>query len=118
MTNRSYTPAAATSLDVKSAQALLAKYRLQSHYLLNHCFFPADGLLKHLSPLAGIPLHLVHGRLDWICLPEAAWAVHRALPHSRLSLVDNAGHSPFEAPMNGVLLQAIETMVQQLSAKG
>jgi len=44
--------------------------------------------------------------------------VHRALPHSRLNLVDNAGHNPFEAPMTGALVQAIETMVQQLSAKG
>jgi proline iminopeptidase len=118
VTNRSYTPAAATGLDEKSAQALLAKHRLQSHYLLNQCFFPQEGLLNHLAALADLPLHLVHGRLDWICLPEAAWAVHRALPHSRLSLVDGAGHSPFEAPMTGVLVQAIENMVQQLSAKG
>ncbi len=118
VTNRSYTPTAASGLDDKSAKALLAKYRLQSHYLLNQCFFPQDGLLSHLAPMGELPLHLVHGRLDWICLPEAAWAVHRALPHSQLSMVDNAGHSPFEAPMTGVLLQAIETMVQQLSAKG
>ena len=118
VTNRSYTPAAATGLDDKSAQALLAKYRLQSHYLLNRCFFPQDGLLSHLAAIRDLPLHIVHGRLDWICLPEAAWAVHRALPHSRLNLVDNAGHNPFEAPMTGALVQAIETMVQQLSAKG
>lgn len=80
--------------------------------------FPQDGLLSHLAAIRDLPLHIVHGRLDWICLPEAAWAVHRALPHSRLNLVDNAGHNPFEAPMTGALVQAIETMVQQLSAKG
>lgn len=118
VTNRSYTPAAPATMDAKSAQALLAKYRLQSHYLLNRCFFPQDGLLNHLAALGDLPLHLVHGRLDWICLPEAAWAVHKALPHSRLKLVDNAGHNPFDPPMTGALLQAIESMVQQLSVKG
>jgi proline iminopeptidase len=118
VTNRSYTPGQAATLDGTSAQALLAKYRLQSHYLINHCFFQADGLLSHLSPMADMPMHLVHGRLDWICLPEAAWAVRQALPHSRLSMVENAGHNPFEAPMTGVLVQAIEQMVKQVTAKG
>jgi proline iminopeptidase len=118
VTNRSYTPVKPAALDDKAATALLAKYRLQSHYLINHCFFPTDGLLSHLSPMADMPMHLVHGRLDWICLPEAAWAVRQALPHSRLSMVENAGHNPFEAPMTGVLVQAIEQMVKQVTAKG
>ena len=118
VTNRSYTTSQAAKLDDKAAQALLAKYRLQSHYVINKCFFPTDGLLSHLSPLVDLPLHLVHGRLDWVCLPEAAWAVHQALPHSQINMVDNAGHNPFEAPMTGVLLQAIEQMVKQISAKG
>ena len=117
VTNRSYSPAKPAALDDNAAQALLAKYRLQSHYLLNRCFFPQDGLLSQLTTLADLPLHLVHGRLDWICLPEAAWAVHQTLPHSQLSLVDNAGHSPFETPMTGVLVQAIADMVKQLQAK-
>jgi len=118
LTNRSSSSAAPASLDDKSAQSLLAKYRLQSHYLVNRCFFPQDGLLSHLAALGGLPLHLVHGQLDWICLPEAAWAVHQALPHSRLDMVENAGHNPFEAPMTGVLVQAIEHMVKQVAAKG
>jgi len=118
LTNRSDTPAKPGDLDGKSAQALLAKYRLQSHYLVNQCFFPSDGLLGHLPAMASMPVHLVHGQLDWICLPEAARAVHQALPHSLLSMVENAGHNPFESPMTGVLVQAIEDMVKQVAAKG
>ena len=34
-----------------------------------------------------------------------------------LSLVDNAGHNPFEPPMTDVLVQAIADMVKQLQAK-
>ena len=118
LTQRSYHPAPRAELDPPSAQALLAKYRLQSHYLMNHCFFPEAGLLSLLAPLKGLPVHLVHGRLDWICLPQAAWAVHQALPHSQLSWVDNAGHNPFEPSMTSTLLQAIAGMVHQLSDKG
>jgi proline iminopeptidase len=65
-----------------------------------------------------LPVTLVHGRLDWICRPESAWEVHQALPQSQLLMVDHAGHNPFEQPMTGVLVKAIEDMVQQLSTKG
>jgi hypothetical protein len=33
-------------------------------------------------------------------------------------MVDHAGHNPFEQPMTGVLVKAIEDMVQQLSNQG
>jgi proline iminopeptidase len=55
-----------------------------------------------------MPVHLLHGRLDWICRPESAWAVHQALPHSQLQWVDNAGHNMFEPLMTQALVQAIE----------
>ena len=116
LTQRSWNP---TSLDpAEPDQALLAKYRLQSHYLGQLCFFPEGGLLAHLNPLRHLPLNLVHGRLDWVCLPEAAWAVHQALPHSQLTWVDHAGHSPFEPPMTHALIHAIESQVQTHFSKG
>jgi proline iminopeptidase len=71
-------------------------------------------LLAQLAALNEMPVTLVHGRLDWICRPESAWAVHQAIPHSQLIWVDNAGHNPFEQPMTGVLVKAIEDLVQKL----
>jgi proline iminopeptidase len=60
-------------------------------------------------------MHLLHGRLDWICLPEAAWAVHQMHAHSRLQWIDHAGHNPFEAPFAQAMVQAIEDAVQAAS---
>jgi len=115
LTQRSVSAVAKLAPGSTEAKSLVAKYRLQSHYLINQCFFPRDGLLSHLSGMHDMPVTLVHGRLDWICRPESAWEVHQALPKSLLTLVDHAGHNPFEQPMTGVLVKAIEDMVQQLS---
>jgi proline iminopeptidase len=59
-----------------------------------------------------MPVHLLHGRLDWICRPEADWAVHQVLPHSQLQWIDNAGHNAFEPEMTTALLQAIAAATQ------
>ncbi|NBO40623.1 MAG: alpha/beta fold hydrolase [Betaproteobacteria bacterium] len=114
LTQRSVSSTHATAMNEKEAKALIAKYRLQSHYLINQCFFPSTGLLAQLAALNEMPVTLVHGRLDWICRPESAWAVHQAIQHSQLIWVDNAGHNPFEQPMTGVLVKAIEDLVQKL----
>ena len=98
-------------MSASEAPILLKKYRLQSHYLKQLCFFPADGLLSQMDALHDLPIHLLHGRLDWICLPQAAWAVHQALPHSRLQWIDHAGHNPFEATFSHAMVQAIEEAV-------
>ena len=116
LTQRNWNPS--PSNPAQADQALLAKYRLQSHYLRQHCFFPEEGLLSRLNPLHHLPIALVHGRLDWVCLPEAAWAVHQALPHSQLTWVDHAGHSPFEPPMTHALIHAIESQMQTHFSKG
>ena len=118
LTQRTVSAVAKLASGSSEAKALVAKYRLQSHYLINQCFFPRDGLLTHLSGMHDMPVTLVHGRLDWICRPESAWEVHQALPKSLLTLVDHAGHNPFEQPMTGVLVKAIEDMVQHITSKG
>jgi proline iminopeptidase len=89
------------------AAALLDKYRLQSHYLLNGCFWGDVGLLARARSLASVPTAILHGRLDWICRPQAAWELHHGLPGSRLQWVDGCGHSPFESAMALALAQAI-----------
>jgi len=90
-----------------SDAALLAKYRLQSHYLATNCFFPPEGALAGCAALGDIPMALLHGRLDWICRPQSAWDVQQALPASRVQWIDQAGHSPYEPPMATALVAAI-----------
>jgi proline iminopeptidase len=64
-------------------------------------------LLTRVHTLAAVPTAIVHGRLDWICRPQAAWDLHQHLPGSRLQWLDGCGHSPFETPMARALADAI-----------
>lgn len=90
-----------------AAAALVDKYRVQSHYLMNGCFWGDIGLLERARGLISVPTAILHGRLDWICRPQAAWELHRSLPGSRLQWVDGCGHNPFEPAMAQALAQAI-----------
>lgn len=102
---------ATTELSAEEKQILVTKYKVQSHYLSHQCFFPSGGVLSQISNLKDLPIHLLHGRLDWICLPQAAWDLHQALAQSRLQWVDEAGHNPFEPPLFQAMAQAIEEAV-------
>ena len=94
-------------MPAEEAEALLDKYRLQSHYLTNGCFWGDAPLLARAPALALVPTAVLHGRQDWICRPEAAWALHMNLPNSRLQWLDGCGHSPFEAAMAQALRGAV-----------
>jgi proline iminopeptidase len=112
LTQRSWAASRPAALSHSDATQLVNKYKLQSHYLSQQCFFPKAGLLSQLSALTTLPVDLLHGRLDWICRPEAAWAVHQALPQSRLQWIDNAGHNAFEPEMTRALIETIATATQ------
>ena len=87
--------------------ALLAKYRIQSHYLTRGCFWADAPLLSRAAAWAGLPTAILHGRLDWVCRPEAAWALHQCIEGSRLQWQGACGHSPFEPAMAASLGQAL-----------
>ena len=90
-----------------AAQALLHKFRVQSHYLVHGCFWGDEPLLARARTLATVPTAIVHGRLDWICLPQAAWELHQNLPGSRLQWLDGCGHSALEPAMARAMADAI-----------
>ena len=93
----------------EEAAALLAKYRVQSHYLINGCFWGEgeSALLARAPLLAGLPTAILHGRLDWVCRPQAAWDLHQCLPGSKLQWLEACGHSPFESALSQALAQAL-----------
>lgn len=96
------------------ARTLVDKYRIQAHYLRHGCFGRNEGFfLKHLQRLHGIPTILLHGRLDWVCRPIAAWEVHARLPGSRLLWIEETGHNPFEPRM----VQALATQALALAGQ-
>lgn len=87
------------------AALLVDKYRVQSHYLVNHCFRGGEGFLPPQGTLTGLPIAILHGRHDRICRPQAALDLQQRLPGSRLHWVEDGGHDPFE-PHNAAALRA------------
>lgn len=107
VSTHSHVPARTQCADALEANRLLAKYRLQSHYVRQGCFWGEAGLLQRTHRLGKLPVALVHGRQDWVCRPQAAWDVHASLPQSRLRWVNGGSHVPFEADMAQALVQAL-----------
>lgn len=100
------TPAPLPALAGAARSAALDKYRIQAHYLAHACFLGDAAVLDCAARLAGLPVALLHGRLDFVCRSIDAMQVHHALPGSRLRFIDEAGHSPFDAPMSAALIGA------------
>lgn len=88
--------------------ALLAKYRVQSHYLMRQCFLGERRLLQLATHCRGIPTAVLHGRLDLVCMPQNAQRLCRMLQGARLRFVASAGHSPFDAPMASALVETVK----------
>lgn len=90
-----------------SDEAVLARLRVHTHYLTHGCFLPEAGALDDPGRLAGIPVTLVHGRLDFVCPPENALRLARALPAARLRILEGVGHSQMEPGMARALVQEL-----------
>ncbi|NMG28138.1 prolyl aminopeptidase [Aromatoleum evansii] len=89
--------------DADAQAALLAKYRLQAHYLRRHCFLGEPHLLELAARLGGLPVEILHGEKDLVCRVENARRLQHAVPGSRLRIVADAGHSPFAPSMQQAL---------------
>lgn len=89
--------------------ALVDRYRVQSHYLLHRCWLDAPPLLDRCAHLPKVPTLLLHGAADRICRPQASIALHERLPHSLLHMVEGAGHDPAHPAMAGATIEALDT---------
>ena len=74
---------------------------------LNRFFLKDDQLLREASKLRGIPATIINGRYDMTCPPITAWRLHKALPKSKLVIVEEAGHSEGEPGIVQALLAAV-----------
>lgn len=94
--------------DAEQAQRLIARYRVQAHYLARRCFLGEAAVLRAAGELRGIPLALVHGTQDWICRPCNAWRVQRTCAGSRLAWAAQAGHDPSHPATSRLLRSATD----------
>ena len=90
---------------------VLAHSLLENHYFLNNGFMDGDNLLQGLpDKLADIPVNIVQGRYDMVCPFRTAWELHKALPHSQLHIIDNAGHTAKEEKTTARLIEVFDRL--------
>ena len=87
---------------------LVARCRVQSHYLRHGCFMSGESLLEAARGLARLPVALLHGDADMVCPPDNARMLQRSLAGSRLRMVAGAGHDPFHPGMAKALVSALD----------
>ena len=86
----------------------LARARVQLHYLINRCFIDGHAVLGKAPRLQNIPTTIVQGRYDMVCPPVSAWELARAMPHAKLVMIPDAGHSAMESGTCAALVEATE----------
>ena len=94
----------------QASERVLAKYRLQAHYLSQGCFTSEHALLDIASGLKHLPVALIHGTHDLVCPPENAVRLAAAMPHARIFWVTQGGHTPADPGIAAALRTAIQTL--------
>lgn len=97
----------ASSTDLPLA-ALIARYRIQVHYLVNGCWLTAPPLLERAEALPRVPTLLLHARDDRVCPADGAQALHERLPHSTLRWIDSSGHDAAHPAMIAATVSALD----------
>lgn len=91
---------------------LSRKYCLQAHFLMHDCFTTPNLWQADLDVLnqTRMPVHLVQGQADRVCPPGGAVFMHELLPHSKLTLIPQAGHLATQPSMTAALAEAVSHM--------
>ena len=104
--------------DVENPGAVLARARVQLHYLAHDCFLAPDELVSRLPRIGDLPVRIVQGERDRVCPPGAALAVAKRLPGAELRLVERGGHSAAAPEMAQALRQATDELREHLRGAG
>jgi len=86
----------------------LARAKVQLHYINNNCFVDGEDILEKSKILKDKPITIIQGRYDMVCPPKTAYELHQAIPHSKLIIVPDAGHSASEAGTLSALLDTTD----------
>ena len=81
----------------------------ESYYMSRGAFLEEGQILRDAHRIAHIPTVIINGRYDLICPPKTAFQLHRALPKSKLIIVEGAGHMDSESAIEKALVEAIDS---------
>jgi proline iminopeptidase len=92
------------------AGEMLARARIQLHYLAQQCFLRPNELLDQLPGLRARPVIIVQGAMDRVCPPATALAVAKRLPGAELRMIAGGGHSALQPAIATELCAATAKM--------
>jgi len=104
--------------EVEDPDAVLARARVQLHYLAHECFLQPGELVSGLARLAETPVLIVQGKRDLVCPPRAALELAEGLPHAELRLIERGGHSAAAPEMAQALRRATDDLRARLRGLG
>lgn len=87
---------------------------LEAHYIRNLCFLEDGYILKNAHRIPRVPISIIHGRYDDVCMVESAIRLHRTLPISKLHIVI-AGHSRNDPEILKKLISETDLMISRLN---
>jgi proline iminopeptidase len=108
--NSSSSPGTAVAADI------LARVRVQLHFLANGFFLKPNELLDNLWRMGTPPVMIVQGRLDMVCPPATAHAVAQGIAGAELHMVASGGHSALRPEIAAELCAATRRMHARLRA--
>lgn len=106
-----------TDATVSADTARIHKYRIQAHYLLNHCFSDVPTVLRALRK-TGIGVVCVHGAHDWICPPANVALLSEALTDVDVRWVPRGTHTTADPSIRDALTLALRDVFQTLPRSG
>ncbi len=87
----------------------LALAKIESHFFTNKGFFDHERqLLDGVEGIRHIPAAIVQGRYDIVCPMETAWELHKCWPEANFRVVNDAGHSAYDAGIMSELIAATD----------
>lgn len=71
----------------------VASNRVYMNYAMQNFMLKDLQIIKNIDTISGIPVIIVHNRLDFVCPVYGAYVIHKLIPNSRLVIVPDRGHS-------------------------
>lgn len=99
-----------------AGQGALSIALIEAHYFKHNCFLEPDYILNHVKTISHLPSVIVNGRHDVICPPFSAHKLAELWGDAAtLQLIDDAGHSAFEAGILSALLKGLDKVALNLA---
>jgi proline iminopeptidase len=106
-----------TSPQPVAEEQVLHEVLIETHYARHRYFIADNQILVNVDKLPAVPTDIIHGRRDLTCTLSASWALHKALPDSRLHIVREGGHLAGEPVLTDALVTATDEMARQLNSE-